>query len=280
MASLILRTLCKPQLCSRSVFTQFQKRNILITRRLRQAKPDVLPTKVPKSFKLGPMSWKGFTVGSVIGCIFLGYLYFLKEEKDLKLARERRRTIGKASIGGKFELINSKGETVKSDDFLGQWVLLYFGFTHCPDICPDEVEKMVTTVDKLEKEHNFKVLPVFISVDPDRDTPQVVEKYCKEFSDKIIGLTGTHEQVAKACKAYRVYYSNGPKDTDNDYIVDHTIIMYLVDPDGMFVDYYGQTHTFEQILGSIMMHMAKLGRIKGETSFWSTFNLKSLGSPV
>ncbi|KAK0089801.1 hypothetical protein PV326_004368, partial [Microctonus aethiopoides] len=204
MASLILRALCKPQLCSRSVFTQ--KRNILITRRLRQANPNELPKRAPKLSKLAPMTWKSFAIGSVLGCVFLGYLYYLKQEKDLRLDRERRRAIGKANIGGKFELINSKGETVKSDDFLGQWVLLYFGFTHCPDICPDEVEKMVSTVDKLEKEHNFKVQPIFISVDPDRDTPKVVETYCKEFSDKIIGLTGTHEQVAQACKAYRVYY--------------------------------------------------------------------------
>ncbi|KAK0156806.1 hypothetical protein PV328_012281, partial [Microctonus aethiopoides] len=223
------------------------------------------------------MLWKSFAISSVIGCVFMGYLHYLKQKKDLQLYRERRRAIDGAKIAGKFELINSKGKTVKSDNFLGQWVLLYFGFTHCPGICPDEVEKMVSTVDQLEKEHSLKVQPIFISVDPDRDTPKVVEKYCKKFSDKIIGLTGTHEQVAKVCKAYYVYCSNGPKDTDNDYIVDHThhITTYLIDPDGFFVDYYGQSNTYDRISISILLHMAKLARIKGEKSLWPSFNFKT-----
>ncbi|KAK0071144.1 hypothetical protein PV325_013450, partial [Microctonus aethiopoides] len=128
--------------------------------------------------------------------------------KDLQLHRERRR-----AIGGEFELIDSKGETVKSDDFLGQWVSLYFGATHCPD---GAVERMIASADEMKKRLNVKIQPIFISVDPDRDTPKVMEKYCKKFSDKIIGLTDTHKQVDKAYKAYNVYYNNGPKDTDND----------------------------------------------------------------
>ncbi|XP_015108861.1 protein SCO1 homolog, mitochondrial isoform X3 [Diachasma alloeum] len=229
----------------------------------------------PKMWKLkqSPITWKSFFIGGAIGCGFLGYLYYLKEEKDLMLERERRRTIGKAKIGGRFDLIDPKGQLVKSEDFLGQWMLIYFGFTHCPDICPDEIEKMVLTINKLE-EKNFKAQPVFISVDPTRDTPEVVGKYCKEFSEKIIGLTGNVEQVAAACKAYRVYFSNGPKDQDEDYIVDHTIIIYLIDPDGMFVDYYGQTNSADQIVDSVLLHNAKLQRLKGEGSWLPTFSLK------
>lgn len=181
---------------------------------------------------------------------------YFKKEKTEKLEKDRRRSIGKPLLGGPFSLTTHIGEPKTDKDYLGQWVLIYFGFTHCPDICPEELEKMIQVVDEIDSIPTLPNLtPLFITIDPERDTKEAIANYVKEFSPKLVGLTGTKENIDQVARAYRVYYSPGPKDEDEDYIVDHTIIMYLIGPDGEFLDYFGQNKKKAEIAGSIAAHM-------------------------
>lgn len=221
------------------------------------------PSSGDKSKKTGPVTWKSLAVTFAIGGSLLGGMKYFKKEKEEMIEKERNKSIGRPALGGPFSLIDHNNKPTKSEDFLGQWVLIYFGFTHCPDICPDELEKMIEVVDEIDKIKSLPDLtPILITIDPDRDTPEAMATYVKEFSPKLIGLTGTTAQVEQVSRAYRVYYSQGPKDEDNDYIVDHTIIMYLVGPDGEFVEYFGQNKKNVEIANSIAAHMRKYKKAK------------------
>lgn len=139
-----------------------------------------------------------------------------------------------ADIGGPFELVNKDGATVRWSDFAGKYRIVYFGFTFCPDICPTDVGRMIHGLNGFAKQHPdlaAKVQPIFISVDPERDTPAVVGEFAAAFSDDLIGLTGTPEQVKAAADTFRVFYSRG-EDTPGGYLVDHSAIVYLFGPDG------------------------------------------------
>ncbi|CDI98437.1 SCO cytochrome oxidase deficient protein 1 [Echinococcus multilocularis] len=165
---------------------------------------------------------------------------------------------GQIAIGGDFRLRDQTGMEVTLADFKGKWVLVYFGFCRCPDICPEQLERLVEVQERLAlygKDKDF--VPIFITVDPERDTPEVVGEYVKEFSPKLVGLTGSPEQIQVTAKRYRIYYSKGPPDCDGDYIVDHTVVMYLLNPMGEFVEFYGQVKPVQEIVRRIMDHMKK-----------------------
>jgi len=221
----------------------------------------------PKKKSLILLSWKSVAVSFIFGGALLMLLAKMKNEKKESQKRQRKQQIGKMAIGGPFELIDQNGKLVKNTEFLGSWMLIYFGFTHCPDICPEEMDKMCEAVDLVEQVDikGAKLAPLFITVDPERDDVKAINKYLKDFSPKLRGLTGDKKQIEQVTKAYRVYFSSGPKDEDNDYIVDHTVIMYLVDPEGNFVDYFGQNKTAAEVATAIAIHMGTYERGSNES---------------
>ena len=120
-------------------------------------------------------------VTSVFGAALWLVMIKLRTEKEESLKRQRKQAVGKMAIGGPFELVNHDGKLMKSSDFLGSWLFIYFGFTHCPDICPEEIDKMVRAVDLIDKVNikNATIKPLFITVDPSRDDAVTVAKYVK-----------------------------------------------------------------------------------------------------
>lgn len=139
------------------------------------------------------------------------------------------------SIGGPFTLVDGAGHAVTDRDLLGKYALVYFGYTSCPDVCPTTLNQVAAALEALGPA-GARVTPVFISVDPARDTPAVVAAYVTAFSPRLLGLTGTPAQIAAVAKEYRVYYARHPTGTGPlDYSVDHTSLLYLMGPDGRFI---------------------------------------------
>ena len=139
-----------------------------------------------------------------------------------------------AQIGGPFTLVDQDGRTVSDADFRGKILLIYFGYTWCPDVCPTELQAMGLALDELGDRAD-QVLPVFITVDPERDTPEALKNYVVNFHERLIGLTGSNEQVAAAARAYRVYFQKA-KDSagTSDYLMDHSAYVYVMGRDGTY----------------------------------------------
>lgn len=206
----------------------------------------------------GPGLRTRLLVTALAGAGLGGAWLLARAEKERRRQELRAAALRRAAVGqGDFSLRDHRGRARRKADFRGQWVLLYFGFTHCPDVCPDELEKLARAVRRLEAEPGLPpVQPVFVTVDPERDDAAALARYVRDFHPRLLGLTGSPEQVAQAARSYRVYYSAGPKDEDQDYIVDHSVAIYLLSPDGLFTDYYGRARSAEQIADSVRAHMA------------------------
>lgn len=164
-----------------------------------------------------------------------------------------------ADIGGPFELVSQSGETVTDRDVITEPSLVYFGYTFCPDICPFDAVRNAEAVDILA-ERGYAVTPIMITVDPARDTPDVMGDFAGNVHEKMIGLSGSAGQVDVAAKAYRVYYEAHPEEDPEYYTVDHSTFTYLTFPDTGFAGFFRRDLSSEQVADRVQCFLDAKGR--------------------
>jgi protein SCO1/2 len=166
------------------------------------------------------------------------------------LTDHRTHSYGKAAIGGDFTLTDTHGHTVRSSDFQGKALLVYMGYSHCPDICPATLATMSQALTLLGDKSTHAVF-VFITLDPERDTPQVLSQFLSQFDPRIIGLTGSPEAIAQAAKAYKVFYAKVAPNATGNYPISHSGFLYLMDKQGDYVTHFGTNVTAQQIASAV-----------------------------
>jgi len=166
---------------------------------------------------------------------------FAKEPQQQVVEEE-----GGVLIGGPFTLTDQRGNTITEADLRGHWSVLYFGYTYCPDVCPVTLQNVTLALEQLGRRAS-RIVPYFISIDPWRDTQEIMAEYAAYFHPSLVALTGTPAQVAEAAASFRVYYSPTSKPETDDYTVDHTSILYLMAPDGSYVSHFSHATAVEEI---------------------------------
>ncbi|MDJ0970843.1 MAG: SCO family protein [Kiloniellales bacterium] len=157
---------------------------------------------------------------------------------------------GTPEIGGAFELVDQSGATRTQVDFAGRHMLVYFGYTYCPDVCPTSLSIMSQALDLLEGETGSledRVVPVFVTVDPARDDVAAMAAYAEHFHPRLVALTGSDEQIAAAAKAYRVYYRKAEDPSASEYLMDHSSFIYLMGPDGTYVSHFAHNASPQEV---------------------------------
>jgi protein SCO1/2 len=181
--------------------------------------------------------WVNLVIGTLAGLLAAGGLIIFQLTATGSSGRGSIFT-GEAAIGGPFSVVDHTGTRFTEADLLGSYSLIYFGFTYCPDICPTELQVMATAIDQLQSPLAEQIKPIFATIDPARDTPEVMGNYVTLFSERMIGLTGTAAEIGALAQAYRVYYARQGDADDPHYLMDHSSFIYLMDPSGKFVDVF------------------------------------------
>ena len=199
---------------------------------------------------------KGLALAAA-GVVALGlggtYAYTLLAGSDLSNCSTSSTT---TEIGGPFELLDKNGDLVKSEDLIVEPVLIYFGFTFCPDFCPIDMSRNVAAVEILA-EQGVSATPVFISIDPERDTPEIVGDYANAYHEKAVGLTGSPEQVKAASQAYRTFYQKDNSGDPDFYLMQHTTFTYLTLPEHGFVEFFRTDASPEEIADTVACFVAE-----------------------
>ena len=190
--------------------------------------------------------YAGLAAAAVVGLIAGTGGYILMNKAEDQFAQCRSGAVGGGDIGGPFTLVNGDGATVTDKDVLTKPSLVYFGYTFCPDVCPLDAQRNAEAVDLLDS-RGIDVTPVFISVDPERDTPEVMRDFAENLHPKMIGLTGSAEQVKAASQAYKTYFRKQDGDDPDFYLMDHSTFTYLVLPEHGFVEFFRRDTTAEEI---------------------------------
>ncbi|EAQ02998.1 regulatory protein SenC [Pseudooceanicola batsensis HTCC2597] len=191
---------------------------------------------------------------AVIGLLSIGIWVFTTSASGDRFAQCRASAVagGAGQIGGPFTLVDETGATVTQEDVIDQPALIYFGYTYCPDICPYDAARNAEAVSILD-DRGYSVKPVFITIDPERDTPEQLADFTDYLHPRMVGLTGTPEQIAAASKAYRTYYRKQPTEVGDEdyYLVDHSTFSYLTLPDEGFVEYFRRDIEAEDMADTI-----------------------------
>lgn len=176
-------------------------------------------------------------LAAVLALLVLGAAWFAWQTYRPPLDISATSTSGTAEVGGPFELVDQNGVRRSDSDFRGRYMLVYFGYTYCPDVCPTTLLAMSRALDLLSErapEAAKQVVPLFITVDPERDTVEAMAAYAPSFHPDLVALTGTPAEIAAAAKAYRVYYAKVEDESAGTYLMDHSSFIYLMGPDGKY----------------------------------------------
>ncbi|SIO73835.1 sco1/2-like protein [Babesia microti strain RI] len=230
---------CRNCASLRRLYSTFNKSN----------KSDLDQLKHSSRFKIG---FKYILSNAAICGVVGGSIYLFSESRKYSQRAKIQSSVqGTPLIGGSWSLIDHNGKRRSEKDFFGTYTLIYFGFANCPDICPEELEKQKIVLENIDKKFGNVIQPLFISVDHNRDTPEKLKSFVKLFHSRLIGLTGNEDEIKRVTKLFRVYYNPGVK-SDGEYLIDHSIIHYLMDKQGKFIDLYGKNLTPREMTAKIM----------------------------